>query len=120
MNRSLKQLLVWTPRVLCLLFAAFLSVFALDVFSEAAGFWQTLGALAIHLIPTALVLIALGVAWRWESIGGVIFIGLGVMHVMISHGNLHWSAYAVITGPLFLVGGLFLFNWFYRTKLRTS
>ena len=120
MNRSMKQLLVWTPRILCLLFAAFLSLFALDVFSEVAGFWQTLAALMMHLIPTGLVLLALVIAWRWESIGGVIFISLGVLHVIISRGNLHWSAYAVIVGPLFLVGTLFLANWLCRAKLRTS
>jgi hypothetical protein len=34
MNIPLKQLLFWTPRVLGILFAAFVSMFALDVFGK--------------------------------------------------------------------------------------
>jgi len=33
MNRPVKKLIFWTPRVLCILSALFLSLFALDVFS---------------------------------------------------------------------------------------
>jgi hypothetical protein len=96
-----------------------LSLFALDVFSEFTGFWQTVGALAMHLIPSAMVLIALVIAWRWESVGGILFILLGVLY-LVSRGQLHWTAYAVIAGPPFLVGILFLVNWWYRAKLRTG
>lgn len=114
MNPSSKQGLFWIPRVLGLLFAAFLSVFALDVFTEFSGFWQTVGALAMHLIPTGIVLIALVIAWRWETVGGVLFISLCVLYLIPAWGRLHWSAYVVIGGPLFLVGALFLGNSLYR------
>jgi glucose-6-phosphate-specific signal transduction histidine kinase len=110
MLRPSKQMLIWAPRVLCVLFATFLSLFALDVFSEVSGFWRTLGALAMHLIPTGLVLVALAVAWRREGIGGMLFIALGLLYVIVSRGRLHWSAYAVIGGPLILLGILFLAN----------
>jgi hypothetical protein len=33
--------------ILCILFAVFLSLFALDVFDEHLGFWKTLLALAV-------------------------------------------------------------------------
>jgi hypothetical protein len=59
-----KQLLFWSPRILCLLFAAFISIFAADVLGEGYGFWKTILALLIHLIPTWLVLIVLAVSWR--------------------------------------------------------
>ena len=61
-----KPLLFWTPRVLCLLFAVFLSLFALDVFNEGYGFWKTILALLMHLIPTWIVLAILAISWRWE------------------------------------------------------
>ena len=51
MNTTMKRVLFWTPRVLCILFAMFLSLFALDVFSEGYGLWQTIGALLIPLGP---------------------------------------------------------------------
>jgi hypothetical protein len=116
----MKRLLIWSPRVLALLFAAFISLFALDVFSEFSSIWQVLVALAMHLIPTAMVLIALAIAWRWEWAGGTLFVALGMLYVGMAWGRLHWSAYALISGPLFLVGVLFLVNWFFRARLRTS
>jgi len=33
MNALLKRLFFWSPRILCILFAVFLSLFALDVFN---------------------------------------------------------------------------------------
>ena len=64
MHASVKRVLFWAPRILCILFAIFLSVFALDVFSEGYGFWQTIGALLLHLVPTFIVVIALLIGWR--------------------------------------------------------
>jgi len=32
-----QQLLYWAPRALCIVFAVFISMFALDVFNEGAG-----------------------------------------------------------------------------------
>ena len=37
MNRPIRQFLFWSPRVLTILFALFLSLFALDVFEEGYG-----------------------------------------------------------------------------------
>ena len=120
MKRPVKRLLFWTPRILCILFAVFVSLFALDVFGEGYGFWETIQALLMHLVPTGVILIVLAISWRWEWVGGVLFIALGVLYLAMSWGRLHWSAYLVISGPLFLVGVLFLINWLYRAELRTQ
>jgi len=119
MKRPVKRLLFWAPRILCILFAVFVSLFALDVFGEDYGFWGTILALLMHLIPTGVILIVLAISWRWEWVGGVLFIALGVLYLVLAWGRLHWSAYLVISGPLFLVGVLFLINWLYRAELRT-
>ncbi len=119
MNTSTKRVLFWTPRVLCILFAAFLSVFALDVFSEGYGLWKTIGALLLHLIPTYIMVIVLVIAWRWEWVGAVLFSALGVFYVVWFWGRFPTPVYFIIAGPLFLMGVLFLFNWIYRTQLRT-
>jgi hypothetical protein len=118
MSRSAKRLLFWAPRILCLLFAAFISLFALDVFGEGYGFWETLVALFMHLVPTAIVLVALAIAWRWEWVGAVLFVALGVGYIVMAWGRLHWTAFVFIPGPLFVVGVLFLLNWLYRAQLR--
>jgi len=89
-------------------------MFALDVFSEGYGFGQTILALLIHLVPTYLVVIALIIAWRWEWVGAILFFALALFDLVSSKGG-SW----VISGPLFLVGVLFIFNWKYRAKLKT-
>jgi hypothetical protein len=106
--------------VLAILFALFISVFALDVFGESLGFWGTAAALFIHLIPTFLVILVLAFAWRRELIGAAVYIFLGILYVVIAWGRVHWSAYLAISGPLFLLGLLFLLGWHYRAELRAT
>ncbi len=117
MHKRVKSLLFWTPRILCLLFATFISVFAADAFGEGQGFWDTTLRLILHLIPTAVVLGILAVSWRWEWVGGILFTALGVLYLVLFWGLFDWRAYAAIAGPLFVVGGLFLSNWWWRAEL---
>jgi hypothetical protein len=96
----------------------FLSLFALDVFEEGLGFWHTLLALFMHLIPVYIVLIVLAIAWRWEWVGAVLFIALALFYLISTWGRFHWSAYVVISGTAALVGILFLVDWINKVKLR--
>jgi hypothetical protein len=116
MNARAKSILFWTPRVLTVLFAVFISIFALDVFGEGYGFWGTLFALMMHLIPTALVLLTLALAWRWEWIGTVTFNALGVLYIVTMWGRFPLSVYFTIAGPLFVIGALFFMSWISRTR----
>src|SRR5664280_249579 len=68
MKTSTKRFLFWTPRIICILFACFISIFALDVFQENHGFWNTLLALLIHLIPTGLLLLILALGMGWSPV----------------------------------------------------
>ncbi|MEK7678457.1 MAG: hypothetical protein AAB676_21730 [Verrucomicrobiota bacterium] len=120
MKTTIKRSLFWTPRILCLLFAGFISLFARDVFGEHHGFWNTALALLMHLIPTGILLLILAVSWRWEWVGGLLFPALGAIYLVAFWGRFHWSAYAVLSGSLFLLGALFLLNWKYRTELQTA
>jgi hypothetical protein len=119
MGTSVKRVLFWTPRVLGILFAIFVSVFALDVFGEGYGLGQTIGALLLHLVPTYIVVIALVIAWRWEWVGAVLFSALAVFYVVWTWGRFPLVTYLAMSGPLILIGVLFLFNWIYRAQLRT-
>jgi hypothetical protein len=117
MKANAKRLLFWTPRLLCILFAVFISLFALDVFGEGYGVWGTILAFLIHLIPTGILLIVLAITWRWEWVGGLLFPALGVLYLIMAWGRFPWPAYVVISGPLFLVGGLFLLGWWQKEKV---
>jgi hypothetical protein len=123
MNPLLKRLLFWSPRVLCILFAVFLSMFALDVFDGRHGFWRTMLALFMHLIPVFALILVLVVSWRWEWVGAGFFPLLGLLYIWRMGGRFRWPFSLIncltIAGPLFVLGALFLFNWLYRAQLRS-
>ena len=114
------ELLYWAPRVLCVVFALFISMFALDVFEHGGGFGQTLLALVLHLIPTILFLMVVWASWRREWIGGTLFPFLGGLYILWAWNKPfgQWSTLLLIAGPLVVTGALFLLNWHYRSELR--
>ena len=122
----LRRTLFWAPRVLSIAFVAFLSLFAMDVFDENLGFWPTLQALVIHLIPTLVLVVALILAWRREWIGAVVYAGMGVLYIIWvttlrrpvpAATRLGWVM--MIAGTAFLIAALFLANWRKHDELRT-
>ena len=122
MNKNTKRVLFWTPRILGILFTILLSLFAFDVFEGNYGFWQTIGALLLHLIPAFILAIVLIIAWRWELVGAVVFIAFAVFYVgmSVSWGHFPLIAILFISGPLLLIGILFLLNHIYRAELRAK
>lgn len=70
--------------------------------------------------PVYLILIALGIAWRWEWVGGILFIGLGLLYIINAWGQFPWSVYLTIAGPALLIGLLFLVDWRYRAGLQPA
>jgi len=110
----------WAPRILTILVALFLSVFAFDVFEGKKAFLEILAALVLHLIPTFLVVVLLVLAWRRELIGVVAFAGLAIAYVGFFWGRFPWVAYAAISGPLLLVSVLFLLSWRQRVRARAA
>ncbi|MBZ5724535.1 MAG: hypothetical protein LAP87_06015 [Acidobacteriia bacterium] len=100
------------PRALSVAFIAFVSLFALDVFSEGFGFWQTLTHLAVHLIPTFFMVAALVLAWRREWVGTALFTAFGILFLIVVRAP--WWGKAIFAAPCFLVGWLFLLNWRHR------
>ena len=111
MKKSHHPLLFWSPRLLAIAFAVFLSLFALDVFDGERGFWDTALALLLHLLPTVFILLTLLLAWKWEWIGGTLFIAFGLCYIVWAWGVFPFLTYLVIAGPLFLVGILFWLDW---------
>jgi len=112
MTSSVRKLLLWSPRILGILVALFLGVFALDAFGEGQGFVEALPAFLIHAAPAFLLLLAVAVAWRWEWVGGVVFIALAALYTVTTLQRVDWIL--AIAGPLFVVGSLFLVSWRHR------
>jgi len=104
------RLLLWSPRILGVLVSLFIGMFALDAFSEGQPLLLAFRGFVIHLIP-AIVLFAIVIAsFRWQWIGALGFLGLAVYYAAtMSRGRIDWIL--VISGPLFVVGALFLWSW---------
>lgn len=111
MSKSARGVLFWAPRILTILFALFLSVFAFHVFAETSGFLATLTAFVLQLMPAFLVVVLLVFAWRWELIEVIAFAGLAIAYVVVMWGRFPWVSYATISGPLLLISVLFLLSW---------
>lgn len=113
------RLLLWSPRLLGILVSLFIGMFALDAFSEGKPFLRALLDFGIHLIPASVLLAVVAASFRWEWIGGVTFIGLALVYALtMSRGRFDWML--VISGPLVIVGALFLWNWFRHGRLHAA
>ena len=93
---------------------------SLDVFSSELSFWQTLGALFMHNIPTLVLLVVLLISWKYEIVGGIVFILGGLLYIVLLLRNpfewymLSWSIQ--IAGVAFFIVILFFINWFKKKK----
>lgn len=115
---SLLLFLNWMPRILTILFAIMISFFAFDVFGQGTGFWITLFALLIHLIPTFLIIIILILSWKRPWIGGISLISLGIAYIIWSSQAGRGASFVYIV--LFAVGILFLASWFLRKEIKKA
>lgn len=124
MKKSIK-VFHWLPRTICILAILFVSLFAADAFSPELTIWQQLGAFIIHLIPSFILVAFLIVAWKWEYIGGIIFIiiGLGLSPFVFVHNykmnDSIWMSLGIIlsvTIPFVIVGVLFIVSYFLKKK----
>jgi hypothetical protein len=112
------KFLYWLPRILGILFALFISIFALDAFGGGIPFWESVLGFLIHLVPTYIVIIILLVAWKWEWIGGILFIIAGAFYIVLMPDP-DWIAILLISGPPFLIGILFIISHLSSGKTRT-
>ena len=101
--------LLWIPRVFAILVGLFLGLFALDAFSEGKPFVQALADFVIHLAPAAVLFGVVALAWKREWVGGVAFVGLAIAYAVSVTGRPDWIL--TISGPLAIVGALFLWSW---------
>lgn len=111
----------WVPRILAVMLILFLAIFSLDVITPDATIWQILAGMFIHNIPVFALIAVLIVSWRYEWVGGVVFILAGLAYIALTASNqipryqaISWSM--ILAGPAILVGVLFLVNWFKKTR----
>jgi len=111
------KIIYWLPRILSIGFVLFISLFALDVFSEHSG-WSVIPALFMHLLPSFVLLGIIIVVWKHDLMGAAIFLILAVFYIWMVGFDRPWSWYAFISGPAAIVGILYFISWFQKRKLR--
>ncbi len=104
---------IWIPRILIMLFIAFVALFSLDVFEGEASIWNKLLGLLIHNVPALLLLLTLILTWKHPLTGAIVFAVLMVVLTLL------WQTYEALetllffTLPPLLVAVLFLGVHFY-------
>ena len=116
-----KKTLYWAPRIICILAILFVSLFAFDAFDPSLSIWQQIGGFLIHLVPSFILLGLLILAWKYEYIGGIILVLIGlVFSVVVFRLNYKmnhslWMSIGIISAitlPFVISGILFIINHF--------
>jgi hypothetical protein len=100
-------------------------MFALDSFAPGLTIWEQIRGFLIHLTPSYILLAALFVAWKWEKLGGILFmvIGLG-FSPFIFLMNYHRTGLVgvgiavvfMICVPFIMVGAMFLVSNYLKKR----
>jgi hypothetical protein len=108
-NKS-RRFFYWSPRILGILAIAFMTLFSLDCFEEGNLLGDQLLCFLMHNIPSLIILGILLIAWKWERIGGILFLAAalsGMIFFNVFNGN--WGAMIIMT-PFVITGILFILH----------
>jgi len=121
MGKEINKFIYWTPRILSIIFIIFLALMSLDVIALNLSLKETIIGMLMHNIPALIMLIVLFISWRYEIVGGITFLLAGLAYIiLLVQGGIAWylalSWSLIIAGPAFLIGILFLVNWFKKRQ----
>ena len=101
----------WIPRILAILAILFMMMFSLDCF-EGGIAKDMFICFIMHNIPAFIVIIVLVISWKWELIGGILFVIVFFAGSIFFHGfGKNWGA-LIIMVPFLLTGGFFILHYF--------
>jgi len=107
------KILYWTPRVLAILAILFMMMFSLDCLD--AGGKDALICLLMHNIPAFITIAVLVIAWKWELIGGILFIAASFIGAIYFNGfGGNWGVLPLMA-PFLIAGALFIIDYFLTT-----
>jgi len=118
-NNNFDKFIYWAPRILSIIFVLFLVIFSLDVFEPGKSVQEILISLFIHNASVFLLAAAVAISWKREAVGGITFIAAGLFYTAmaaagVAKNGFEWHMltwFLAISGPAFLVGGLYLVSW---------
>ena len=95
------KILHWTPRILAILYTAFISMFAFD---------STGWGLVIHLIPTYILVALILISWKRDLFGAISFGIFAIATVLFFNTYREIIGFLIISLPLFVISVLFYLN----------
>jgi len=106
-----KGRLYWLPRIITIIYAALITIFALLSGAESLGSGIN-GIIrnAPNAIPSLFIWALLYISWRWEKVGGILFIVLAVIFAFFFSTYKSLITFLITVFPLLLVGILFLLS----------
>ena len=122
------KIIHWIPRILAILAILFIMIFSLDCFDGSGNLKEQLTCFLMHNIPAFILTGILIIAWKWEYIGGIIFIliAVGFSPFIFTHNyamnNSVWISLGIIlaiTFPFFVVGVLFIVSHNLHKKMNS-
>ena len=118
LRKNKRGVLFWLPRIITIIFILFISIFALDVFGTNLGFWSTILALFMHLIPTIILALILIIFWKKSIILAGMWIAFGIWYITIMIPNMirqfefyYLSWIIQFSGIAFVIAGLFFLDF---------
>jgi hypothetical protein len=106
--------LLWSPRLLGVLLGLFVGLFALDALGEGTA------AFLVHTLPAVLIWALVAASWRREWLGATFFVLLAVAYGVLAWRAGHPGWLLPISGPLVVVGILFLVSWRHHAELHAE
>ncbi|MBN2260357.1 MAG: hypothetical protein JW702_07415 [Clostridiales bacterium] len=113
MSNKSDKCLFWTPRILSIIFIAFLLIFSLDVFGQGYSFWETVVGFLIHNIPVFILIGVLIIAWKRELVGTFLFASVGLMYLILvtTRSDEPWYVAMILVAPAWLIAAMFYVGW---------
>lgn len=98
----MNKTITFTARGFAILFIIMTSLFALDI-----GKFSWLG-LFMHLLPSLILVVILIISWKYEKIGGILWLLVAIAYIVLVWGKVDFLAYLVMSGPALVIALLFL------------
>ena len=102
--------LYWIPRILTILSILFMMMFSFDVFDGNEPLARKLLGFLMHNIPVLVLIVVLIIAWKWEVVGGVLFILSAIAGSIFFKAFSGNSGALIVMGPFFIMGVLFILH----------
>jgi hypothetical protein len=105
-----QKILFWIPRVMAILAILFMMMFSIDVFEANEPIYRKLLGFVMHNIPVLILIIILLVSWKYEIIGGILFIAFSIAGSIFFRTFSGNPASLVVMVPFLIVGILFIIH----------